>query len=164
MSDPDAAIVELERLRDAIVEAGPAAGRLWGELQKALKAAGLETKRIPGIIMGRSIELLEDVIHELRGDAVPQPPPGQAPPPQDIPHEVKRKAMKAFRRRMKLMRLDHESKLGRSPLTGGKAAAFESILPPQGFPEAVWPALAHDGHLRPTGAGFYALPEAENDH
>ena len=136
MSDPDAAIVELERLRDAIVEAGPAAGRLWGELQKALKTAGLETKRIPGIIMGRSVELLEDVIHELRGDAVPQPPPSQA----------------------------HESKLGRSPLTGGKAAAFESILPPQGFPEAVWPALAHDGHLRPTGAGFYALPEAGNDH
>ena len=67
--------------------------------------------------------------------------------------------MKAFRKRLKLMKLDHESKLGRSPLTGGKDAGFESILPPEQFPSDVWKVLASKGEVESTGRGFYKLPE-----
>ena len=66
--------------------------------------------------------------------------------------------MKAFRKRFKLMRLDHESKLGRSPLSTGKDASFESILPPEQFPTDVWPVLVSKGELESTGRGFYKIP------
>jgi hypothetical protein len=67
--------------------------------------------------------------------------------------------MKAFRRRMKLMRLDHESKLGVGPMTSGKKADFDSILPPREFDENVWKVLAAEGQLKATGRGFYGLAE-----
>ena len=76
-----------------------------------------------------------------------------------IPTETLRKAMKAFRRRIKLIKLDQESKLGVGPMSSGRSADFESILPPHEFPRAVWQALAADGRLEATGRGFYKLPD-----
>ncbi|HCA38620.1 MAG: hypothetical protein CMJ63_01425 [Planctomycetaceae bacterium] len=96
----------------------------------------------------------------LKGEETPPVPEereSEALP--DIPHETKRAAMKAFRRRMKLMRLDHESKLGVGPMTSGKKADFDSILPPREFDENVWKVLAAEGQLKATGRGFYGLAE-----
>ncbi|MBT4766856.1 MAG: hypothetical protein HOO04_00665 [Phycisphaerae bacterium] len=77
----------------------------------------------------------------------------------EVPSETKRAAMKAFRRRLKLMRLDHESKLGVGPMTSGKKADFDSILPPRDFEDDVWKVLAAEGQLTSTGRGFYGLPK-----
>ena len=77
----------------------------------------------------------------------------------EIPDETLREAMRAFRKRMKLTKLDHESKIGRSPLTSGKDAEFDSILPPHQFPSEVWQVLASKGKLESAGKGFYKLPD-----
>jgi len=108
--------------------------------------------------MARHLEGVQRLIAVLAGDAQPETAPEAAPEVVDVPDNVKRDAMKAFRRRLKLTRLDHESRLGVGPLTGGKAAEFESILPPRGFGPEVWKALAADGQLEATGRGFYKLP------
>ena len=50
---------------------------------------------------------------------------------------VLKRAMKSFRKRLKLTRLDEESKLGRSPLTTGKSSGVVAISPPNQFPLAV---------------------------
>lgn len=134
---------------------------LWGRLHKALVAAGAKGKDVMPIVMGRNVDAAVQFIDVLAGDVQMDATADEPPSPADqepISPTTKREAMKAFRRRMKLTRLDHESRLGVGPLTGGKAADFESILPPREFPEAVWKALASDGQLVSTGRGFYKLP------
>jgi hypothetical protein len=70
--------------------------------------------------------------------------------------EELRKAMKAFRKRLKLTQLDDDSRLGHSPLTGAKPTVI-SIQPPAGFGREIWEELAQKGYLKRDGVGFYAL-------
>ena len=74
------------------------------------------------------------------------------------PADVKR-AMKAFRKRLKLTRLNEESKLGRNPLTSGKKSDIVAIMPPHQYPDAVWQELIRRGRLKDAGNGFYELVE-----
>ena len=67
-----------------------------------------------------------------------------------------KKALRAFKKRLKLTQLDDDSKLGRSPLTGGKTTVI-SIQPPSGFGREIWEELAAKGFLEPDGGGFYKL-------
>ena len=70
--------------------------------------------------------------------------------------EELRKALKAFKKRMKLTQLDDDSKLGHSPLTGSKGKIV-SIQPPMGFGKEIWEELAEKGYLKRDGGGFYEL-------
>jgi hypothetical protein len=70
--------------------------------------------------------------------------------------EELRKALKAFKKRMKLTQLDDDSKLGHSPLTGSSSKVV-SIQPPSGFGRDIWEQLADKGYLKRDGAGFYEL-------
>ena len=155
--DSTAGIVEarklLEELRQEDAEIA-----LWGALQKALMAAGAAPRDIMPLIMGRHLDGVDTLLARLSGDAPPEDPEPECIQP-DIPATTLRAAMKAFRRRLKLTKLDHESRLGVGPLTGGKEAAFDSILPPHEFSDEIWKALAEDGQLVSTGRGFYKLPE-----
>jgi len=72
--------------------------------------------------------------------------------------EELRKALKAFKKRLKLTQLDDDSKLGRSPLTGTKAKVV-SIQPPAGFGREIWEELAEKGYLKRDSGGFYELVE-----
>lgn len=69
-------------------------------------------------------------------------------------------AMRAFRKRLKLTRLDEESKLGGRYVSGGKKSGIEAIAPPNDFPPAVWKALVAAGRLREAGPGFLADVES----
>ncbi|HVT79896.1 MAG TPA: hypothetical protein VHM90_04510 [Phycisphaerae bacterium] len=69
--------------------------------------------------------------------------------------ELKR-AMKAFKKRLKLTRLDDESRLGRSPLTGG-GTGIESIIPPREFKQEIWDELVKRGQLSRDSDGFYRV-------
>jgi hypothetical protein len=68
--------------------------------------------------------------------------------------ELKR-AYKAFKKRLKLTRLDDES--GLSP--GNKRSAISGITPPTGFPPGIWEELATQGKLRREGYGTYSLTQ-----
>ena len=70
--------------------------------------------------------------------------------------EELRKALKAFKKRMKLTQLEEDSRLGKSPLTGAKSQIV-SIQPPSGFGRDIWEELADKGYLTRDGGGFYAL-------
>ena len=72
--------------------------------------------------------------------------------------EELKKALKAFKKRMKMTRLDDESRLGHSPLTGG-GAKIVAIQPPSGFGREVWEELADKGLLKRDSGGFYELVE-----
>lgn len=64
-------------------------------------------------------------------------------------------ALKAFRKKLKLTKLDQESKLGGRYTSGGKQSDINAIVPPTDFPSEVWRALEEAGKLRRVGSGMY---------
>lgn len=70
--------------------------------------------------------------------------------------ELKR-AMSAFKKRLKLYRQDDESKLGGRGLTGGRVSGIVGVKLPDGFPPEVWEELVKKGKLHPEGGGTYSL-------
>ncbi len=76
--------------------------------------------------------------------------------PTPTPEELKA-AFKAFKKRLKLTRLDAESGLGGGPLSGGRRSEIVAITPPNQFPQAVWDELVRQGKLKKAGHGTYEL-------
>jgi hypothetical protein len=68
--------------------------------------------------------------------------------------ELKR-ALKAFKKRLKLARLDDESSLTR----GSKTSRIAGITPPSGHPPGIWEELVALGKLRRELGGTYSLRE-----
>jgi hypothetical protein len=83
---------------------------------------------------------------ESEASSVPPPPP----------EELKR-ALQAFKKRLKLMRLDEESKVGVGPMSGGRPSSIVAITPPNQYPRAVWDALVEQGRLKRASQGQYEL-------
>ena len=71
--------------------------------------------------------------------------------------EVLKRALKAFKKRLKLTRLDHESSLGVGPLSGGRPSGIVAITPPDQYPRKVWETLVEQGRLKKSGQGQYEL-------
>jgi hypothetical protein len=69
--------------------------------------------------------------------------------------ELKR-ALKAFKKRLKLARLDDESGLSRG---GGKKSGITGISPPTGHAPGIWEELVAKGKLRREMSGTYSLVE-----
>jgi hypothetical protein len=70
-----------------------------------------------------------------------------------------KKALKAFKKRLKLTRLDDESRIGHGPMSGGAQEKIVSIQPPIGFGREIWEELVEKGYLKRDGQGFYELVE-----
>ena len=78
-----------------------------------------------------------------------------------VTEEDMKKALKAFRKRLKVTQLDEDSRLGHSPLTGAKSRIV-SMQPPAGFGKEVWEELANRGFLKRDGVGFFELVEGKS--
>ncbi|MBY0525751.1 MAG: hypothetical protein K2R98_20265 [Gemmataceae bacterium] len=78
--------------------------------------------------------------------------PAGAPSNEDL-----KKALKAFKKRLKLMRLDEESNLGGRYTSAGRSSSIVAITPPNQFPQAVWDELVKQGKLKDAKHGLYEL-------
>jgi len=153
----------------------PKADKLWEGVGKALARTKANPVEVAKVLAEKNLEGLARIVNQIAGGkpaptsggepsaapAKPAPPP---PPPPGGPNaapssEVLRQAIKAFKKRLKLTRLDEESKLGRSPMTSGAQSRIIAIIPPNQYPRAVWEALVKEGRLKYTGQGFYELVE-----
>jgi hypothetical protein len=81
------------------------------------------------------------------------------PTPEPPSKEELRLAMKAFRKRLKLTRLDDESGVGHGPMSSGQRSRIVAITPPNQFSKAVWQELAKQGKLKHDRGGLYSLVE-----
>ncbi len=79
------------------------------------------------------------------------PSPGEA-----SPQELKL-ALKAFKKRLKLTRLDADSRLGVGPLSSGSTWGIVAIMPPNQYPRSVWEELVKQGKLKHASQGMYSL-------
>lgn len=80
-------------------------------------------------------------------------------PPAPPSKEQLKQAFKAFKKRLKLTRLDAESQISGGPLSSGRDSGIVAIQPPGDFPQAVWDELVRQGKLKPAGHGTYELGE-----
>ena len=80
--------------------------------------------------------------------------------PEPPSKEELRLAMKAFRKRLKLTRLDDESGMGYGPMSSGQQSGIVAITPPNQFSRAVWQELAKQGRLKHDSGGLYSLVES----
>jgi hypothetical protein len=69
--------------------------------------------------------------------------------------QVLKAALKAFKKRLKLTRLDDQSRIGVGPMSGGRTSGIVAITPPDQYPPAVWEELARQGKLKRAGDGLY---------
>jgi hypothetical protein len=70
--------------------------------------------------------------------------------------EERKRALKAFKKRLKLTRLDDESGLSRG---GGKKSGITGITPPSGHPAGIWEELVTLGKLKREMSNTYSLVE-----
>jgi hypothetical protein len=87
-----------------------------------------------------------------------QPEQPASPDQPAISEDTLKQALGAFKKRLKLTKLDQESKLGaHKPMTSGKKVEGMGIQPPNQFPREVWKELANQGKIKDMGGGFYTM-------
>ncbi|MCA8950210.1 MAG: hypothetical protein KDE27_11960 [Planctomycetes bacterium] len=69
--------------------------------------------------------------------------------------------MKALKKRLKLHRLDDESKLGHDAMTGGERSGIVAVKPPEQYPTEVWQALEAKGRIRIDRHGLCEILEPD---
>ncbi|MHC4987592.1 MAG: hypothetical protein ACYTFX_03715 [Planctomycetota bacterium] len=79
----------------------------------------------------------------------------------ELSPEVLKRALKAFKKRLKLTALDEDSRLGKGAFSGGPQGVC-AIQPPNQYPDEVWAELCRQGKLRNIGHGLYELPRQTN--
>ena len=81
----------------------------------------------------------------------------EIPPSEPFSKEELKRAMKAFKKRLKVTRRDDESRLGYGPTTGGSGSSIVAIMPPNQYSAAVWAELVRQGKLKHAGHGTYEI-------
>jgi hypothetical protein len=82
--------------------------------------------------------------------------------PAGVPNKDDLKAaFKAFKKKLKVTRLDAESQLNYRPTSAGRQSGIVAITPPEQFPQAVWDVLVQQGRLKKAGHGMYELAEEQ---
>jgi hypothetical protein len=80
-------------------------------------------------------------------------------PDGSLTKETLQRAMKALKKRMKLTRLDDESRLGHDAMSRGGHSGIVAVKPPQQYPDEVWAALEAKGRIRIDRHGLVEIIE-----
>ena len=73
-----------------------------------------------------------------------------------------KRALKAFRKRLKVTLLDAETSLSGGPMSSGRQSSIVAVTPPDRYPRAVWDELVRQGRLKDARHGMYELPQLQN--
>ncbi len=76
-------------------------------------------------------------------------------PPREFTKEELKEALKAYKKRLKLARLDDESRLGHGPMSRGGQSGIVGVRAPDQFPKEIWDELVRRGRLKYGGNGLY---------
>lgn len=72
--------------------------------------------------------------------------------------DVLKRALKAYRKSLKVTRLAEESSISGGDLSSGRQSSISGIRPPVRYPLEVWRELARQNRLVAVGHGLYELP------
>ena len=116
------AIVEVADKIYATDEPGP----LWGELHKAFLKSDVDKQVAAKIIMHKDIQELRTVVAQLQTSGQVELQETEVTELPTLDHETQIEAMRCFRKRVKFIKLDRESKLGVGPLSDWRPYSLRS--------------------------------------
>ena len=122
----------------------------WDQARAAAATCGeIEDEELTLVLEEEDVEMLREILAEWRS--------GKR---HALEHDkaVLKRALKAFRKRLKVTLLDDESSLGGGPFSGGRNSAIVGITPPERYPRATWDELVRLGRLNGGRDGMYELP------
>lgn len=158
-----------------------ARARLWGRVKTALLRVGVDESEVAKVVDQRDFESLAKLVAQVDAGTPPKQPSGgdqgRAPSVSDgrtigqmrqekaaeggydsLEEANLKRALRAFRKKLKSMRLDDESSLGNRYTTSGRASNIAAITPPNQYPKPVWDKLVELGRLKRSGQGTFELP------
>ncbi len=134
--------------------ADPADERPWTEAVAALASTRKDEPEITRIVDARDLAALTALVVEWQSGK-------KHLPLQD--RDVLRRAMKAYRKSLKVTQLDAESSIGGGPMSSGRSSGILGMRPPDRYPRAVWDELARQKRLVYAGQGVYELPPGDKE-
>lgn len=121
----------------------------WNHARHALESTRAQEPELARLIEARDLAALRGLVAEWGSGKRPLPL-------QD--REVLTRAMKAFRKSLKVTRLDAESSIGGGPMSSGRHSSISGMRPPDRYPREVWDELARQKRLIAVGHGIFELP------
>jgi hypothetical protein len=128
---------------------GPTNDNAWNHARRALESTRAQEPELARMIDARDHAALRAIVEQWASRKRPLPVQDQ---------EVLRRAMKAFRKSLKVTRLDAESSIGGGPMSSGRHSGIQGMRPPDRYPREVWDELARQGRLISAGHGIFELP------
>ncbi len=146
----------LEKVRSVLkgVRAGGSEAKVaedWGLVGRLMGRMTSDRAAVERVIAARDADGAESLLRVIEGRAAA----AEAVTPASFTNEQLENALRAFMKRLKVTRLDDQSKMTNRPMTDGKASSVDAIRPPDGFPGGIWLALVKAGKLKDMGGGFY---------
>ncbi len=134
----------LERLA-----ADPADAAAWTELEAARELTEDDDPDLARAIEERAADGLRSLVDEWHGGKRHLPACDRG---------VLKRALKAFRKSLKVTRLAAESNLSGGPFSKGTDSQIVGIQPPPRYPMPVWMELVRQGRLATDNRGTFELP------
>ncbi|HEX5136416.1 MAG TPA: hypothetical protein VFY93_05560 [Planctomycetota bacterium] len=134
----------------AQLQVGAAPDNAWAEAKRAFEAAReKDDVELFVAIEERDLDALKRIVWDW-----------QSGKRQLVEHDrdVLKRALKAFRQRLKIVRLDSESTMGHGPMSSGRESSIVGVRPPDQYPQEVWDELVRQKRLIAGRDGVYELP------
>ena len=138
----------LRALRERIAASGEAgaADAAWREAEAAVSAAGADEEAEVALpVLERDLAALDALLAAWDARMLPLTSWDQA---------VLKRALNAYKRRLKLTRADDEFSSSRSPFSRGASSGIRGTRPPEQYAQDIWDLLVAQGRLRDGGDGL----------
>lgn len=132
----------------ALLASAPDDAEAWSDARRLVAAAAEPDSELAAAIEGRDAGALKQIVDGWTSGR-------RMLCAHD--RDVLKRAMKAFRKSLKVTRLDAESTIGGGPMSAGRDSGIVGIVPPSRYPREVWDELARQGRLVDDGRGTYEL-------
>ena len=139
----------LSRSLVALADRVDADATAWSEAQRLLEETGETDPDLVAAIQAKDAAALRSISTAWENGK-------RLLPEHD--RTVLKHAMKAFRKSLKLTRLDAESKIGGGPMSKGRESGIVGMAPPAHYPREIWEELVRQGRLLRERHGMYELP------
>jgi len=133
----------------ADLEREPASENPWTHALHALEPTRVQEPGLVKTIEGRDFAALKALVEGWKSGKLPLPV-------QD--RDVLTRALRAFRKSLKVTRLDAESSIGGGPMSSGRHSQIAGMRPPDRYSRDVWDELARQKRLLSVGHGIFELP------
>ena len=128
---------------------GTEAEEAWGAARAALAASATAEPDLVAAVEGRDLPALAAIVAAWESRARHLP---------EHDRTVLKRAVKAFRKSLKVTRLDAESQLSGRAMTAGRESGIVGMTPPRHYEPEVWDELVRQGRLIAGRHGTYELP------